>query len=347
MPEFLHLSLHKYGSALFPLLFLLLGLLVLTAGLAAYFGAPFHLNYWDLPATLLGLTVFSASCAGAWDGILIGIGAIFRLTRGEGIILGLWRMHGFFALGIWPWGLLILTAYGIVLSSNVTELNLALIAQGKTQWRDGFYWAFEADAIRWIAARHWALGLIDLLYLACWVLQIIFLLVLIVVSRSLRTVAMFSGSYLLLYFTGRWIGCLTPVLGPVFFQPELYGYLHGTYTQIQVDLMWNVIHLTNTNATRSGLLKGGLSAMPSLHVAMVSLCAWWSVKVWSAFRIPAILWVLATWYTTVGLGWHYVSDGLGGIVLMFVVVWLTRCYFSLWGLQLQPISVIDGAPRHA
>ena len=334
--RFLHSIRHPF-SALIALIFLVLALSFFAACIAH---APFHFWYWDVAPTLAGLLGFVAIAGACWDGMLIALGNIrtlvHRLEKRPACApepLCLWRRYGFISLGVWPFALIIVTGLGIVLSANVTELNLALLDQGITHWRDGFFWGIEQDAIARLTEHKLFLGGTDWLYLLCWPLQILSIMAVMIRTRNLLLVTQFCASYVLLYFMGRWIGCFTPVLGPVFFKPELYGYIKDTFSQIQVDYMWGVFRKDNTILAQGSILKGGLSAMPSLHVAMVTLCGYWLVRTCPAMLWPACFWIIAVWYTTVLLGWHYISDGIGGMLLAPLVVWLNARYFDFWRLR--------------
>ncbi len=327
--------------ALSALLVLLVLLIATTGTMAGLAHAPFRLYFADMPLMLKGICLLMAAMAALWDGFLLAMGRMANLLdRAHRRPLPekplvLWKARGFLSLGLWPWIILFVAAYGILMSSNITLLNLALNRQGITAWRDVFFWSYESGAIRALTQGHWGLRAMDVLYVACWIIQMIAFFALMVSTRSFPRMAMFCGSYLLTYFCGRWIGCLLPVYGPVFFQPELYGYLKGTLTQLQVDKVWMLIH-HDTHARQSAVLLGGLSAMPSLHVAMVALCGWWIAARWRFLLIPVLLWIAATWYTTVGLGWHYISDGAGALVLAAAVIGVTKWYFALWKVEPLP-----------
>ena len=84
---------------------------------------------------------------------------------------------------------------------------------------------------------------------------------------------------------------------------------------------------------RRGILLGGVSAMPSLHLGMVTLTSYWLAleKRWTlCVTVP---WVLLVWMSTIVLGWHYIMDGAGGIVLGVVCVWITQ-----WVLQASKVG---------
>ena len=66
---------------------------------------------------------------------------------------------------------------------------------------------------------------------------------------------------------------------------------------------------------------GGISAMPSMHVAMVTLVA---LSAWQFNRLLGILGIyltFAVWIATIHFGWHYFVDGPVGAAMM-VALWL-------------------------
>ena len=73
------------------------------------------------------------------------------------------------------------------------------------------------------------------------------------------------------------------------------------------DVLWS------SYTSHSMIVGNGISAMPSLHVAIAA---------WMALAIrKRVMWfyVAAVWIASVHLGWHYVSDGLAGIVGALVI----------------------------
>lgn len=66
---------------------------------------------------------------------------------------------------------------------------------------------------------------------------------------------------------------------------------------------------------------GGISAMPSMHVAMVTLVA---LAAWQFNRLLGVIGiyvVFAVWIATIHFGWHYFVDGPVGAAMM-VVLWI-------------------------
>lgn len=77
--------------------------------------------------------------------------------------------------------------------------------------------------------------------------------------------------------------------------------------------------LSEQNA--SALLPaGGISAMPSMHVAMATLFALAAFKVNNVFGWLFTLYAMLIWIGSVHLGWHYALDGVAGAAMM-IAVW--------------------------
>lgn len=84
---------------------------------------------------------------------------------------------------------------------------------------------------------------------------------------------------------------------------------------------------------------GGISAMPSMHVAMATLFAIGGFQVARPLGWAMTLYCALIWVGSVHLGWHYVADGLVATLLML----------GLWGLSgvawrrlaRAPVAIVD------
>ena len=75
-------------------------------------------------------------------------------------------------------------------------------------------------------------------------------------------------------------------------------------------------YLWSLHVGQSGGFGMGISAFPSLHLAMVTLCA---LTWWEASRCAGVLaWIIVaiTLFTSVAFGWHYAVDGYFSIGVM-------------------------------
>ena len=78
----------------------------------------------------------------------------------------------------------------------------------------------------------------------------------------------------------------------------------------EADAMW-----VSLDTGRPGLVAG-ISAMPSLHVA-ISFWIWLAARSFVPTLGPlALAYAILIWLASVQLGWHYVSDGVAGMLGM-------------------------------
>jgi membrane-associated phospholipid phosphatase len=89
-----------------------------------------------------------------------------------------------------------------------------------------------------------------------------------------------------------------------------------------------------------GILVGGVSAVPSLHVGMVALTAYWLAVARRWTLCLTVPWVILVWTSTVVLGWHYIVDGAGGVLIAAASVWVTRQFVGWPWLNAQLNKVV-------
>ena len=281
---------------------------LLTFLISAWLGAPFSLWFDDIAYVILVGVGFVFFMALVWDSVLI----LCMQQR--------WR---FFPQGALSLVLIGLTIYTIGCTSNVVLISLKLLGPA-TQWHDAILWNLEGDWIRLISfwllpVRKW-----DLIYFCFWFIELASAFFLIVFGRSKAIFQNFCLSLILVYYIGRYLAVVYPVMGPAFEHPEYFSYLHGTTSQSAMAQLTEIMSLSPDLALqRGGAMLGGISAMPSLHVAMAFLTTSWLAKVsrWSlVFTIP---WFILNWLSTIVLGWHYILDGVAGVVLGILVMGIT------------------------
>lgn len=304
--------------------------MMLTVVVAIAADAPFRLWFDDVPVILLIVLVLMGGMAIVWDGLLISAGLICDLSRdGQSperkAILSVEsvRRLRFFSCGLSPLAMIVATALAILGTSNITLISLRLLGF-ITHWRDPYLWTIEGPLIEWLTQLPIAVGAWDTLYHSCWGIELFAAFVLVLIGRGPRIILHYCLSLILLFYIGRFLGVINPVMGPALFRPELFGYLEGSVTGSALQLVASVMSQPPELAMeRGGVLLGGISAMPSLHVAMVAVTAYWLIvaKRWTAW--VSVPWVLLVWTATVVLGWHYILDGAAGLVLGAACIWMT------------------------
>lgn len=310
-----------------------------TAALAKIFGSPFALWFADthlLLGTLLGAMLVLGVL---WDGLLVSLGVLSEAwQRRHSAAHGRWptveslRRARFFTCGALPIPILLVTGLAVLGTSNITLLSLAQIGK-TTQWRDAFFWSIEAPLLTQLQSMAIDVASWDRLYHSAWAIEILAAFALVVVARGARIVLHYGLTMIVLFYLGRLLGMLNPVMGPAFYRPEFFAYLDGSATSTAMRLVAEMMSLPiDRLVERGGILLGGVSAMPSLHVAMVATTAYWlaTASRWTiAVTVP---WVIAVWTSTVVLGWHYALDGAGGFVLAGISIALTRVLLNRLGL---------------
>src|SRR5690606_21779215 len=237
----------------------------------------------------------------------------------------------FFSCGPAPIAMLLATAVAILGTSNITLLNLELLSHS-TQWRDPLFWRLEGGVLERIAALPIDTAAWDRLYHSAWGIELVAAFALVVVGRGSRIVLHYCVTMIVLFYVGRLLGVLNPVMGPAFYRPEVFAYLDGSVTGEAMRMVAQVMASPPERALHSGgILLGGVSAMPSLHVAMVAVTAYWLARAarWTAWVTAP--WGVLAWPSTVVRGRQYVVGGAGGIVLGAACVWIAVRLLRAWG----------------
>jgi hypothetical protein len=150
-------------------------------------------------------------------------------------------------------------------------------------------------------------------------------------SRRLR--AAFASGNTLLWLSGAWLYMLVPSLGPALRFPDVWlPFANGlTLTQhFQAILMQNyraVARLPGGGKISDIQLMFGVAAFPSLHVAFQTFVFLWMRRVWVYGEIVFGVFALVILIGSVVTGWHYLIDGLAGIVLAAICY---RVAASMW-----------------
>ena len=118
---------------------------------------------------------------------------------------------------------------------------------------------------------------------------------------------------------------LLPSAGPIFYEriglgprfAELVATNHFSFNRVS-DYLW--MHYQARDAS----LGTGISAMPSVHVALATwtACAWY--RVWRPLTVPAVIYAAGIWAASIASGWHYSTDGLAGMLVALACFYLAH-----------------------
>lgn len=333
--------LNEYVEWRYFLLLFLLAVIVMgsTVIVAKQISSPFSFWFSDAAILLSLIAGYLLIVGFCWDISLIVFGMLVDFLRRRGALniterlsLKNSRSLRFFSNGIPAIFIILITSYVVLGTSNITLLSFKVLGSF-TEWRDPMFWAIERPLFEWLATLSINTAFWDSFYHSSWLLEMTMVCFLIIVSQGSRIVFFYGYSLITLFYTGRFVGMLNPVKGPAFYRPEYFNHADGSLTQIAVEMLTKTLALPPEKAIeKGGILLGGISAMPSLHIGMVILTSYWlyTARKWTLFA--SVPWVIMVWISTVVLGWHYVVDGIGGILLAAFSIWMTRYLMKFsWG----------------
>ncbi|MEO8217006.1 MAG: phosphatase PAP2 family protein [Acidobacteriota bacterium] len=311
----------------------------LTASVASLVGAPFTLWFSDTPIMLAMVLVLLVLISGAWDSLLIlaGLNATLfaRTTRGERRApLERWRRAGFFsAAPLGALAIVLLSAYAVLQTSNVTLIDLTMLNRGIIHWRDAALWRIEAPLFALLERVPLNVAFFDWLYHTSWIILLTVCCTFVIKERNVRLLLHFCLGMIITFYLGRLAGSLDPVKGPAFFAPEHFRYVSSSVTGLMMRSIATTMTLDPQEMMKSGILVGGVAAMPSLHLALVTVTTFWLAQLRRWTLMLTLPWVALIWLATLALGWHYALDGVGGIALALLCVPLTRWYGRWFALD--------------
>jgi hypothetical protein len=196
-------------------------------------------------------------------------------------------------------------------------------------------WTFLTPAI----SRLGLLGLVEFLYVTGWMIAVGIIPAIIALVPSLKPIRVrFFLTYILTWaLLGNLIALLGMSAGPVY-----YGAVTGDHARYQglIDLLaassgssWSAYDIQRSlwAVYAHGLTSfgTGISAFPSLHVAMATLWAILGFRHSRRLGIVGLAFLAFVLAASVALGWHYLIDGVASIVLAWLiwaaVGWAQRC----------------------
>lgn len=181
-----------------------------------------------------------------------------------------------------------------------------------------------------VVGHPWMTIAIDKLYHTAW-LPVLTIMILwhALGKHSLKTRVQFFVSYIVVWgLLGNLGALLMSSAGPCYFDrvtsmPNPYDPLFE-YLQ-SVDLQSSLASLELQERLWSGHINnvfdfgGGISAMPSVHVATTTLLALSAWKVNPQIGVILLLYAVITFIGSIHLGWHYAADGLFSIPTTWLI----------------------------
>lgn len=142
-------------------------------------------------------------------------------------------------------------------------------------------------------------------------------------SRRIRIA--FTNGNSALWLIGAWLYFLVPSLGPAYRFPEIW-FAHSESLRITQGLQallmrnWqNVMRAWNHEPAGPISIAFGIAAFPSLHVAIQTYVFLWMRRLWLSGQVLFGVFALAIFLGSMITGWHYLIDGLAGLLMAWFV----------------------------
>ena len=138
-------------------------------------------------------------------------------------------------------------------------------------------------------------------------------------SRRLRAAFITGNS--VMWLTGAWLYVAVPSLGPAFRFPDVWLQYANELKLTQwmqallVRNLQRVLALGRHLPGEGPQLMFGIAAFPSLHVAFQTFAFLWMRRLWIYGQIVFGVFALIIVIGSVVTGWHYLIDGVAGVVL--------------------------------
>jgi hypothetical protein len=157
-------------------------------------------------------------------------------------------------------------------------------------------------------------------------------------DASRRVRVGFANGYALLWIAGAWLYMLVPSLGPAYRFPDIWMPHRDTLRVTQTFQSILMLNYQNVLRTWSGQPSGGISiafgigAFPSLHVAFQTYVFLWMRRLWTSGEVLFGIFVVAIFLGSMITGWHYLVDGVAGVLLAIVCykVFARRARLRRW-----------------
>lgn len=111
-----------------------------------------------------------------------------------------------------------------------------------------------------------------------------------------------------------------PSVGPIFYERMGLGTrFAGLATGNDPTVTFLADYLWSNYESGGANLGTGISAMPSMHVTLAVWTMLAARALWRPLVIPAALYALIIYVTSIATGWHYATDGIVGAILVVTI----------------------------
>jgi membrane-associated phospholipid phosphatase len=144
-----------------------------------------------------------------------------------------------------------------------------------------------------------------------------------VVAASRELAQEYLFAFVSLFLVGTIVIYLGPTWGPVYYEPGLFDFMRDSQLGRLQQSLWKMkLTLDADPCNRQAIFM--ISGFPSLHIAVVTAGSIYLARLSRWLAWGSWVFVAITVNSTLYLGWHYVLDDVGAIVLVWVCILLAK-----------------------
>jgi len=166
-----------------------------------------------------------------------------------------------------------------------------------------------------------ALRVIDWSYANIFMISVAIAMAYFLSDASRRVRIAFANGHVTLWLAGAWLYLVVPSLGPAYRFPDVWlvhEHVLARTQSLQAMLMRNYQSVLRAASGRPAgpiSIIFGIAAFPSMHVAFQTFVFLWMRRLWKSGEVLFGIFVFAIFLGSIITGWHYLIDGIAGIVL--------------------------------
>jgi hypothetical protein len=178
---------------------------------------------------------------------------------------------------------------------------------------------------------------LDLIYMSWFVFLFISCLWMAWSRRRRLRLCFFVSVLLIWILLGSGLSTIFSSAGPCYYSSvvqtadnpyaPLMKRLNEINNSLPLDAIYNQSGIWEAARREIWLRFGGISAMPSIHLAVATLYALLAINVRKWLGIVFVIYLVLIQIGSVILGWHYAVDGYAGIALA-ILIWFTVARFA-------------------
>jgi membrane-associated phospholipid phosphatase len=150
-------------------------------------------------------------------------------------------------------------------------------------------------------------------------------------------------AFVTLFLLGTLVIYLIPTWGPVYYTPASFEFMKGTPISDLQHSLWQMKEMLELDRSDPRAIFM-ISGFPSLHIAVVTLGSIYLGRIHRVLAWISWAFCLLTLNSTIYLGWHYLLDDVGAVLLVWIAWLIGRWCTHRWTGYVDYVPYNDNGP---